>query len=143
MSLAQLPGYFSVAWLIEHLGRKKILVAYLLGTMLSAYLFGVAESANELLLYGALLSFFNLGAWGVMYAYTPEQYPTRIRATGAGVAASVGRVGGIFGPLTVGYLVAAQISIRSLFTLFAFSLLVAIIAVILLGRETKQMKLID
>lgn len=36
--------------------------------------------------FGALLSFFNLGAWGALYAYTPEQYPTVIRATGAGMA---------------------------------------------------------
>ena len=68
MTIAQLPGYFSVAWLIERVGRKWVLVSYLLGTLISAYLFGIAESANQLLVYGALLSFFNLGAWGAMYA---------------------------------------------------------------------------
>ncbi len=28
------------------------------------------------------MSFFNLGAWGVLYTYTPEQYPANIRASG-------------------------------------------------------------
>ncbi len=138
MTFAQLPGYFTVAWLIERVGRKWVLVTYLLGTLLSAYLFGVAESANQLLLYGALLSFFNLGAWGAMYAYTPEQYTTNIRATGAGMAASVGRIGGILGPLMVGLLVANAVSVNVIFGLFSLSLAVAIVAILLLGKETKQ-----
>lgn len=138
MTFAQLPGYFTVAWLIERVGRKWVLVTYLLGTLLSAYLFGVAESANQLLLYGALLSFFNLGAWGAMYAYTPEQYATNFRATGAGMAASVGRIGGILGPLMVGLLVANAVSVNVIFGLFSLSLAVAIVAILLLGKETKQ-----
>ena len=138
MTFAQLPGYFTVAWLIERVGRKWVLVTYLLGTLLSAYLFGVAESANQLLLYGALLSFFNLGAWGAMYAYTPEQYATNIRATGAGMAASVGRIGGILGPLMVGLLVANAVSVNVIFGLFSLSLAIAIVAILLLGKETKQ-----
>ena len=141
MTFAQLPGYFTVAWLIERVGRKWILVTYLLGTLLSAYLFGVAESANQLLLYGALLSFFNLGAWGAMYAYTPEQYTTNIRATGAGMAASVGRIGGILGPLMVGLLVANAVSVNVIFGLFSLSLAIAIVAILLLGKETKQTNL--
>ena len=44
MTLAQLPGYFTVAWLIEKAGRKFVLVVYLIGTALSAYCFGQAES---------------------------------------------------------------------------------------------------
>lgn len=39
MTLAQLPGYFSAAWLIEKVGRKWILVIYLIGTAGSAYFF--------------------------------------------------------------------------------------------------------
>ncbi|WVD62726.1 MFS transporter [Orbus mooreae] len=143
MTLAQLPGYFSVAWLIERVGRKWVLATYLLGTLSSAYLFGLAESANLLLLYGALLSFFNLGAWGAMYAYTPEQYSTKIRATGAGMAAAIGRIGGILGPLLVGGLVSAGFSISTIFMLFAIAILFAIIAIIVLGKETKQQSLID
>jgi len=32
MTLAQLPGYFTAAWFIERLGRKFVLVTYLIGT---------------------------------------------------------------------------------------------------------------
>ncbi|OCG08969.1 MFS transporter [Gilliamella sp. wkB178] len=138
MTIAQLPGYFSVAWLIERVGRKWVLVTYLLGTLVSAYLFGVAESVNQLLIYGALLSFFNLGAWGAMYAYTPEQYATNIRATGSGMAASIGRIGGILGPLMVGLLMTQNMAVSTIFGLFSLSILIAIVAIIGLGKETKQ-----
>ncbi|OCG32887.1 MFS transporter [Gilliamella sp. Choc3-5] len=141
MTIAQLPGYFSVAWLIERVGRKWVLVMYLFGTLVSAYLFGMAESANQLLLYGALLSFFNLGAWGAMYAYTPEQYTTNIRATGSGMAAAVGRVGGILGPLMVGVLMNNKYSISTIFTFFSLSVLIAIISIVAFGKETKQLQL--
>lgn len=142
MTLAQLPGYFTAAWFIERLGRKFVLVTYLIGTACSAYLFGVAESLTVLIVAGMLLSFFNLGAWGALYAYTPEQYPTVIRGTGAGMAAAFGRIGGILGPLLVGYLVASQASLSLIFTIFCGSILIGVVAVIVLGQETKQRELV-
>ena len=141
MTLSQLPGYFTAAWLIEKAGRKFVLVTYLLGTAISAYFFGNAETLTALLLSGCLLSFFNLGAWGALYAYSPEQYPTLIRATGTGMAAAVGRIGGILGPLAVGYLLATNTSIEQIFLLFGISIIIGMLSVIFLGKETKNVKL--
>ncbi|MFJ8237732.1 MFS transporter [Ureibacillus sp. NPDC094379] len=141
MTLAQLPGYFTAAWFIERLGRKFVLVTYLLGTAVSAFIFGNAETITILLTSGILLSFFNLGAWGALYAYTPEQYPTVIRGTGTGMAAAVGRVGGIFGPLLVGWLLAAGYEIGSIFAIFCGAIIIGAAAVLFLGKETKQTEL--
>ncbi|MGE7666287.1 MFS transporter [Ureibacillus composti] len=141
MTLAQLPGYFTAAWFIERLGRKFVLVTYLLGTAVSAFIFGNAETISILLISGILLSFFNLGAWGALYAYTPEQYPTVIRGTGTGMAAAVGRVGGIFGPLLVGWLLAKGYEIGSIFAIFCGAIIIGAAAVLFLGKETKQTEL--
>lgn len=141
MTLAQLPGYFTAAWLIERVGRKFVLVTYLLGTAGSALIFGQAETTAVLIVSGIFLSFFNLGAWGALYAYTPEQYPAIIRGTGAGMAASIGRVGGILGPLLVGSLVAAGYSIGLIFSLFCASIVVGVITLAFLGKETRQIEL--
>ena len=141
MTLAQLPGYFSAAWLIERFGRKFVLITYLLGTALAAYFFGTADSVAQLLTAGMLLSFFNLGAWGALYAYTPEQYPDAIRATGAGAAAAIGRVGGIFGPLAVGYLLTAQVGIETIFVIFCTVIVLGVTAVAVLGKETQGVEL--
>ena len=141
MTLAQLPGYFSAAWLIEKAGRKFVLVTYLLGTAASAFVFGNADTTAMLITSGAFLSFFNLGAWGALYAYTPEQYPSVIRATGAGMAAAIGRVGGILGPLLVGTLVTAGYDIGWIFSIFCVAVVIGVIAVVVLGKETKQTEL--
>ena len=141
MTLAQLPGYFTAAWLIERAGRKFVLATYLLGTAASALVFGNAETLPMLLLSGALLSFFNLGAWGALYAYSPEQYPTAIRATGSGMAAAVGRIGGIFGPLLVGSMLAAGTGFGTIFGIFCGAIVIGVLAVVFLGTETKQMEL--
>jgi putative MFS transporter len=82
ITLAQLPGYAVSAYLIEKWGRRPTLAAFLAGSALAALLFGRAGSREEILVAGCLLSFFNLGAWGAVYAATPEVYPTAVRATG-------------------------------------------------------------
>lgn len=101
MCLAQLPGYFSAAYFVEKIGRKKVLTIYFAGTALAAWLFGHAGSTAQVLLYGCLLYFFSLGAWGCVYTYTPEVYPTAARASGAGWAAAFGRIGAFIAPLIV------------------------------------------
>ena len=143
MTIAQLPGYFVAAWLIEKWGRKTVLSLFLLGTAGSALGFGMATSLPMLLTAGMLLSFFNLGAWGALYAYSPEQYPTIVRSSGSGMAAGIGRIGGIVGPLLVGHLLGANWSVTGIFGIFTASILIAIVAIIFLGKETMGVKLAD
>ncbi|MFS0659274.1 MFS transporter [Niallia alba] len=142
MTLAQLPGYAVAAYLIEKAGRKFVLVLFLAGTAGSAFMFGLADSTAMLLTAGILLSFFNLGAWGALYAYTPEQYSTKVRGTGAGMAAAVGRVGGILGPLLVPYLTAQNVSIPTIFTIFCIAVLIGAAVVLFFGKETKNIEII-
>ncbi|OUE28106.1 putative niacin/nicotinamide transporter NaiP [Clavibacter michiganensis] len=101
ITLAQLPGYAVSAWLVERWGRRVTLAVFLTGSAVSAGLFGTADSVTTILVFGALMSFSNLGAWGALYAVTPELYPTRVRATGAGSAAGFGRLASIVAPLCV------------------------------------------
>ncbi|WP_068618882.1 MFS transporter [Paenibacillus tuaregi] len=143
MTLAQLPGYFTAAYFIEKFGRKFVLVTYLVCTALSAVWFGYASSEGNLLAAGICLSFFNLGAWGGLYAYSPELYPTRIRTTGVGLATSVGRIGGVIGPLLVGSWVGAGTSISTIFVFFFVAILVGAAGVLFLGKETKGLELQD
>ncbi len=60
-----------------------------------------------------------------------------VRGTGAGLAAGIGRIGGVLGPLLVGYLVAADTPISSIFTIFTIAILVGAVAVAF-GKETKN-----
>ena len=135
-TLAQVPGYFSAAWLVERIGRKPTLVAYLLGSAASAFMFGNAGTGTDAFIWAALLSFFNLGAWGVVYTITPELYPTSVRATGSGVAAAVGRIGGIIGPYLTPVLVTG-VAVNGTFAVFMGLLVITAAAVAVLGEETR------
>ena len=141
ITMAQIPGYFTAAFLVDRIGRKATLVPFMAGCAIAAFLFGRAETGNEIILYGCLISFFNLGAWGVVYTYTPELYPTNMRGTGAGTAAAIGRIGGIVAPLMVGKILAANLGQHTVFAHFAAVVVVGAIAVALLGEETKRKSL--
>lgn len=136
ITAVQLPGYLSAGALVDRWGRRPVLVVYLILAALFAYLFGHAAGTAPILLYGSGLAFFNLGAWGVTYAYTAEQYPTLLRATGNGWAMGVGRVGGIIGPFVVGALLASHTPLGQVFVVFTIAMLVCALIVLLLGRET-------
>ncbi|HEY9494152.1 MAG TPA: MFS transporter [Intrasporangium sp.] len=104
ITMAQLPGYAAAAFLIEAWGRRATLATFLAGSAISAYAFGQAGSEAAIIAAGCALSFFNLGAWGALYAVTPEVYPTSLRGTGAGSAAAFGRIASILAPLSVPWL---------------------------------------
>ncbi|WP_374252364.1 MFS transporter [Acinetobacter brisouii] len=137
MILAQLPGYVVASWLVEKLGRKATLAGFIGFCAVSAYFFGQASSDSEIMLWGCLMSFFNLGAWGVLYTYTPEQYPANIRAFGSGWAAAIGRIGGIVAPIVVTHLIVDPEAFHHVFMMFTLVLLAVAAVILMLGEETQ------
>lgn len=142
ITLAQIPGYFSASYLIERIGRKTVISLYLIMSALSAYAFGQSTTTTTILVFASLMSFFNLGAWGAVYAYTPELYPTHARATGVGAAAAFGRIGGILAPAIVGYLL-PMIERSGIMTLNAAMFAIGATIVSILGEETKSYATIE
>lgn len=127
ITLAQLPGYAAAAFLIEKWGRRATLATFLAGSALSALAYGQATSEATIIAAGCALSFFNLGAWGALYAVTPEIYPTRLRGTGAGSAAAFGRIASILAPLSVPWLLGFGTQ-TLVFTVFGIAFVVAAVA---------------
>ena len=138
MTIAQLPGYYAAAYLVDVIGRKYTLSLFLLLSGVCSYFFGNAATAESLLAWGAAMSFFNLGAWGVIYTYTPEQYPTSIRALGSGWAAGFGRIGGMLAPMLVGVMLTAGFGMGTIFLMFASVFVIISAVIVLLGTESKQ-----
>lgn len=98
MTLLQVPGYFSAAYLVERLGRRITFAIYMTVSAASAIAFSYSYNIYILFISGASLNFFNLGAWGVIYAYTPELFGDENRAMATGTCTSMARVGMIAGP---------------------------------------------
>jgi MFS transporter, putative metabolite:H+ symporter len=141
LALAQVPGFFSAAYLIERLGRRNTLGLYLIASGVFTFLFATVTGFGGLLASAMLMSFFALGAWGSLYAWTPELYPTEIRTTGMGWASGMARVAGVITP-TLGGILFGYALVSALST-WAAAFVVGGIAVFLLGVETKSRALSD
>ncbi|MBZ5991711.1 MFS transporter [Leuconostoc gelidum] len=129
MSIAQLPGYYLAAHLLSKISPKKLLITYLLGTIASSLVFILSTSLPMVLISGAFLSFFDLGAWGILIALTPSLFQTSIRGTAMGTAQSIGRFGATIGPFLVGWLLDMKTGIAFIFSLFVVLLLIAVIII--------------
>lgn len=140
ITLFQVPGYYSASFLLDKIGRKKVLVVYLFVAGTSSAVLSLIVSLGWVLIWSSLISFFNLGAWAGLYAYTPELYPTEIRGTSSGTAASFGRLVGILAPLITAYLYAAS-GLLLPFVAFSFVHFLAALLVLTLGIETAKRSL--
>ncbi|WP_245630157.1 MFS transporter [Alicyclobacillus acidiphilus] len=137
MTLAQIPGYLTAAWLVEKWGRKRTLATAIILAALAALAFGFAWNTASLLIFGLLLSYFMLAAFAATYIFTVEQFPTAFRATGMGWAAGFGRIGSVLAPFITGWLLGAKLAYGWIFGVFFAILIVGFIFVTVLGRETK------
>jgi putative MFS transporter len=103
-ALAQFPGYAAAIWLVERIGRKPTLAGFLIMGGISAYAFAVADTSTVYVTALFFVGFFNLGAWGAVYPYTAENFPTRLRSSAFGVMEGVGKAAAIAGPYIFGHL---------------------------------------
>ena len=133
--LAQIPGYYSAAFISEKLDRKWTIVVYMLLGGVAAYGMSRAGSDASITTMGFLLSFFMNGTYAGIYAYTPELYPTAFRTTGMGVASAFGRIGGLSAPIVIGYAY-PRIGFGGVFVITTIVLVLGALAVAVLGIAT-------
>ncbi|HVY15591.1 MAG TPA: MFS transporter [Rhodopila sp.] len=134
--LAQIPGYFSAAYVCEVWDRRASIVVYMTCAALSAIGLAFTETNMQMLIGSIALSFFMNGVNASEYAYTPEVFPTYVRATGMGTASAIGRLGAIASPVLVGYIfpIGGFVGVFGMTTaVLAFGAL----SVVLLGVPTK------
>jgi MFS transporter, putative metabolite:H+ symporter len=140
MQIAYVPNQVISAYLMDHYGRKKLLVWNLFLATLATLAFGYALDHElttvHVVILGIIVSFFVSGVWGITYMYTPELYPTGIRVTGTSWAATCSRLGSMLAPLIVGYSL-SSLGISGVFSVVAAAFALAGVFVLTLGVETK------
>jgi len=142
-NVAQVAVLLVCAFCIDRIGRKKwTFASFVIGGIGLAVLgLAGAQSVTSVMILGT----FSYGIIGsvnaVLYLYTPEIYPTRIRALGTGLATSWLRLASAVGPAIVGVMVAAE-GIGSVFIMFAITSVIGACAA--LGMiETRARRLED
>lgn len=140
--IANIAGLVSAAvcaFVIDRVGRRRwVWGAFLVASAALAglYAWGVEDPMHVVVLssiaYAAVSSIAV-----VVYLYTPEVYPTRIRALGTGTAAAWRCLASALGPTIVGYLL-ANLGLASVFLSFALAAVVGAAIVAMFAIETSE-----
>jgi putative MFS transporter len=138
-ALAQLPGYGLAAFGVERWGRRPTLIAFIVLSAAGCFAFAVAENPAQIAAAILSMSFALVGAFGALYAFTPEIYPTSDRATGMGAAGAAARVGGFLAPTAIAPIATKSLPLAS--AVFAGFLIIAAVAIALIGVETRDQPL--
>lgn len=103
-SCAGLLGCLVAALTVDRLGRRKVITGCLGGAavMLVALAAVGAGTPVQVLVWTSLAAVFFFGSNICLYLYTPELFPTRMRALGSSVGGAMNRLGVILGPIVVG-----------------------------------------
>ena len=142
-NVAQVVLVLICAMVIDRTGRKYWMMgAFGLGAvLLSVLAFGGTQDVSWVIVFSTL-SYGLVGSIAaVVYLYTPEIYPTRMRAIGTGVATSWLRVASAIGPTLVGFMLGKG-GVDSVFLMFAG---VAVLGLVAATRmiETRNLRLED
>ena len=130
-------GQFSAGFNLDYLGRRPTIAYSMILLGLSPYFLfwlGKEPALGPILLI--IQYIFTSSSFAAIYAYTPESFPTRVRGTGLGFAAAVGRGGGMLGPTIMG-LIYSTGGLRWALNINLMVVVAAVVVVLTLGRETR------
>ncbi|EIE20417.1 MFS general substrate transporter [Coccomyxa subellipsoidea C-169] len=96
-STAELPGLLLAAAVMDGLGRKWPLAAsqLVIAAATGSLLLAPGRWDTALLFIGRACS---MGSYAILYVYTPEVFPTRVRTFGLGVNNAMSRIGALVSP---------------------------------------------
>lgn len=134
-TIAEFPGCLLTIGIIEYLGRKWTMILDFGGFVIFVLLMMLCVSRNLIIFFLFAARAFISGAFQAAYVYTPEVYPTSVRAVGLGSCSGMSRLGAIVTPFV------AQVMMSSSFHMalivYAVISLLAAISCYFLPIETK------
>ncbi|XP_037076636.1 synaptic vesicle 2-related protein-like [Pollicipes pollicipes] len=134
-TLSEIPGVLLAMFVIEKVGRKRT-IAYGLLIFVVAILPLLLCIQSRTLLTVVLFVCRGMvaGVFQVAYVYTPEVYPTHLRAIGLGCCGGVSRFGAMITPIVAQVLV--TVSVRYTALVYAGVASLAAVSALLLPIET-------
>lgn len=138
--LGGIAGGLCIARPLDKWGPVPVIVFFIAAVPVIGSIGFVGSAGSELLLMLIIFfgGFFTLGIQLGLNAMSVMIYPTIVRSYGAGWALGIGRLGSILGPVLGGLLIAANLSIKSLYLVGAIPFAVGAIGAIALGVVSKR-----
>jgi putative MFS transporter len=143
-SIVSLFGVAANAMIVDWLGRRVSFLINFTGALIGfgvLFVFGVPD-AFHLMLWGTFATFFTAANVNMMYLYTPELFPTRLRATGCGTGGFFLRVGNSASPAAVGFIL-ASVGLTGVYMMLSIVGAFAILIMATIGIETRKRVLED
>jgi len=126
-----------ISALISDRWERKYLIAIVSVLIaLCGVMYGLSFNKVPIIFFGFCVSMFIQTFAPLLYAYTPECYPTGIRNSGCGLGYGVGRLANGFGPLIVAFLF-TNYGYKSVFVYIAATWLMVAFIITTFGPKTK------
>ncbi|XP_042365391.1 synaptic vesicle 2-related protein-like [Plectropomus leopardus] len=140
-TLAEFPGLLVILLLIDRIGRKKSMaLCFFMYSVFILPLFACLDRLSVTICIFIARAFIS-GGFQVAFVYTPEVFPTEIRAFAMGTCSAISRLGGLITPFVAQVLLRASLPV-TLSLYCGLSLLGGIAALILpietLGRSLRE-----
>ncbi|XP_041377819.1 synaptic vesicle 2-related protein-like [Gigantopelta aegis] len=134
-TFAEFPGLFLTIILIEKIGRKKTMALEFMIFSLFVLLVNICTTRTVLTVFIFVARALISGAFQTAYVYTPEVYPTSLRAIGVGSCSGFARIGALTTPFVAQVLL--KKSSYAAITVYGTTCLIATVAAMMLPIETK------
>ena len=136
MQIGAVPGAWIAAGISDRWERKSLIAITALLVATCGMIYGLSSTTSTIVVFGFLVAMGQQVFAPLLYAYTPECFPTQARNTGAGVSYGMGRLGNAFGPLLVAYLF-NNYGYTSVFMYIAVCWVLVAVLITLFGPKTK------
>ncbi|CAH1111271.1 unnamed protein product [Psylliodes chrysocephalus] len=141
-TLAEFPGIFITIAIIEKFGRKKTMAVQFVAYAFCCCFLVLCTEKRALL---TTMLFFArgiiAGVFQAAYVYTPEVYPTSLRAVGVGSCSAMARLGAMITPYVAQVLLRSSVTVST--TIYATAAILAAVGCLLLPIETRGKELTE
>ena len=142
VAAAAVAGRITALYTVERFGRKQLFyVGFGLGGV-AALLFGAIDNPRWLVWGACMLSFlYEQGVAGTV-VWTPEFYPSQVRATAVSWSTGAGRISAAVSPVVFGWFVKTH-NYYAIYVTMALMFWIAVALAVTLGTETRGRSLIE
>ena len=136
MQIGAVPGALIAALISDRMERKWAIAIVSVLIAACGLLYGLSFSSAGIIIFGFLVAMFIQSFAPLLYAYTPELYPTEVRNSGSGLTYGVGRLANVIGPMIVVFFY-NNMGYQSVFVYIAVCWFICAIMVATFGPKTR------
>ena len=137
MSIGAVPGAWIAMMLSDRWERKSLIGITAIVIALCGLSYGLSFQTTTIVIFGFLVAMGQQVFAALLYAYTPECFPTQVRNTGTGFSYGMGRLAnGFAGPFIVAFLF-QRYGYTSVFAYIAVCWAMVAILVTVFGPKTR------